>query len=50
MSMVELVNVNPWDLWKVNAQAILIFTYDQENQVYGFFIGLDDQGICSCIS
>jgi len=48
--MVDLINVNPWDLWIVNAQAILIFTYDLENQVYGFFIVLDDQGLCSYIS
>ena len=50
MSTIVLVNVNIWDLWIVNAQAILIFTYDQENQVYGFFIFLDDQGLCSYIS
>ena len=36
MSMVDLINVNPWDLWIVNAQAILIFTYDLENQVMDF--------------
>ena len=36
MSMVDLINVNPWDLWIVNAQSILIFTYDLENQVMDF--------------